>query len=180
MHEQYVIRAGAILFPLLCNISASFSNAAEVDFARDIQPIFAEHCTNCHGPDKQKGGLNLTKQDSVLSKLKSGNHAVIAGKPNQSELMRRLTTRDEDDLMPPPDKGKKLSVSILPPFGNGLLKVQNGACIGHIVHWKTSHCQMCPTLIGSRTKSINLFSPSWRPANSSLHLGPIVTFLSSA
>ena len=45
----------------------------------------------------------------MLSELKSGNHAVIAGKPNQSELMRRLTTRDEDNLMPPPDKGKKLS-----------------------------------------------------------------------
>ena len=122
MHGKYVIRFHFLihsifdgklpfksLFFLLFCISASFSSAAEVDFARDIQPIFAEHCTNCHGPDKQKGGLNLTKQDSVLSKLKSGNHAVIAGKPNQSELMRRLTTRDEDNLMPPPDKGKKLS-----------------------------------------------------------------------
>jgi hypothetical protein len=124
MHRNYVIRFHFLIhsifdgklpfksfFFLLFCISASFSSIAAVDFSRDIQPIFAEHCSNCHGPDKQKGGLNLTEQDSVLSELKSGNHPVIAGKPNQSELMRRLTTRDEDDLMPPPDKGKKLSDS---------------------------------------------------------------------
>ena len=34
--------------------------AAEIDFARDIQPVFSENCTACHGPDKQKAGLNLT------------------------------------------------------------------------------------------------------------------------
>ena len=95
-----------------CSLTASFPSVAAVDFSRDIQPIFAEHCSNCHGPDKQKGGLNLTKRASVLSELKSGNHAVIAGKPNHSELVRRLTTRDEDDLMPPPDSGKSLTAPI--------------------------------------------------------------------
>ena len=111
VHDKFVISAFRPLFVLLYCILSPFTSGAAVDFSRDIQPIFAEHCTNCHGPDKQKGGLNLTKQGSVLSKLKSGKHAVIAGKPNHSELVRRLITRDEDDLMPPPDKGEKLSDS---------------------------------------------------------------------
>ena len=111
MHDRFVISAFRPLFVLLYCILSPFLSGTAVDFSRDIQPIFAEHCTNCHGPDKQKGGLNLTKQGSVLSKLKSGKHAVIAGKPNHSELVRRLITRDEDDLMPPPDKGEKLSDS---------------------------------------------------------------------
>ena len=82
--------------------------AAEIDFARDIQPIFAENCTTCHGPDKQKAGLNLTNEKSAQTELKSGKRAVVPGNPDDSELTYRLTTDDADDLMPPPDHGKRL------------------------------------------------------------------------
>ena len=82
--------------------------AAPVDFAKDIQPIFAEHCTECHGPDKQKAGLNLADPASLRAELKSGEHAVVPGKPDQSELIYRLTTTDADEQMPPPDEGKPL------------------------------------------------------------------------
>ena len=82
--------------------------AAEIDFARDIQPIFAENCTTCHGPDKQKAGLNLTDERSARAELKSGKRAVVNGDPDGSELIYRVTTDDADDLMPPPDHGKRL------------------------------------------------------------------------
>ena len=52
-------------------VISSILQAENIDFARDIQPIFAEHCTTCHGPDEQKGGLNLTEEESLHSKLKS-------------------------------------------------------------------------------------------------------------
>ena len=84
------------------------STAAPIDFAKEIQPIIAEYCTECHGPDKQKAGLNLTDQASLRAKLKSGKHAVVPGKPDQSELIIRLTTTDADEQMPPPEKGKPL------------------------------------------------------------------------
>jgi mono/diheme cytochrome c family protein len=89
-------------------VLALSSTAAPVDFAKDIQPIFAEHCTECHGPDKQKAGLNLTDPASLRAELKSGKHAVVPGKPGQSELIYRLTTTDADEQMPPPEKGKPL------------------------------------------------------------------------
>ena len=84
---------------------------SQVDFARDIQPLFAEHCTACHGPDKQKNGLTLATQTGSLAKLKSGAHAVVPGKPNQSEIIHRLTTEDNDEIMPPSDRGKPLNSS---------------------------------------------------------------------
>ena len=84
------------------------STAAPIDFAKEIQPIFAEYCTECHGPDKQKAGLNLADQASLRAKLKSGKDAVVPGKPDQSELIFRLTTTDADEQMPPPEKGKSL------------------------------------------------------------------------
>ena len=57
-------------------VVSSFLQAENIDFARDIQPIFAEHCTTCHGPDEQKGGLNLTEEESLHGKLKSGKPNV--------------------------------------------------------------------------------------------------------
>jgi mono/diheme cytochrome c family protein len=88
---------------------SSIAAPVQIDFAREIQPIFAEHCTECHGATKPKAGLNLTDHASVVGKLKSGEHAVVPRQTAQSELLRRITTHDADDLMPPPDQGKRLS-----------------------------------------------------------------------
>ena len=89
--------------------AVSAIGAEKIDFARDIQPIFAEKCTTCHGSEKPKGGLNLTDPKAFRAELKSGAHAVIPRKPTESELIARITTSEPDDLMPPPDKGKRLT-----------------------------------------------------------------------
>ena len=81
--------------------------AAGVDFQRDIQPLFAEHCYECHGPDEQKGGLNLTTREGAMKMLESGVAAIVAGHPGKSESIARLTTTDEDDVMPPRKKAKR-------------------------------------------------------------------------
>ena len=88
------------------SVEAGYS---QVDFSRDIQPIFAEHCTKCHGSEKPKGGLNMTKRSGMVKRLKSGEQAVAPHHPEKSELLRRLTTSDPDELMPPKGEGKKLS-----------------------------------------------------------------------
>jgi hypothetical protein len=60
---------------------AALNTSAEekVDFARQVQPIFAEHCLECHGPDDAKGGLVLTSREAAMKALKSGAHAIIPG-----------------------------------------------------------------------------------------------------
>jgi mono/diheme cytochrome c family protein len=71
-----------------------------IDFARQVQPILAKHCYACHGPDKAGGGLQFTSKKAVFSELDSGLHAVVANKPGESEVFKRLTAIDEDERMP--------------------------------------------------------------------------------
>ena len=70
-----------------------------VDFARDIQPILAANCYQCHGPDpsSRKAGLRLDIRDSAI------REAIVPGDADRSVLIRRLTAHD-DDRMPPPDR----------------------------------------------------------------------------
>lgn len=92
-----------------CCANAVF--AAPVDFNREVRPIFSEHCYACHGPDegKRKAGLRLDREEEAFKELKSGEHAIIAGDLEKSALVKRITTSDQDDIMPPVKHGKPLS-----------------------------------------------------------------------
>src|SRR4051794_32641598 len=82
-----------------------------VDFNRDIRPILSENCYACHGPDqnKRKAGLRLDIRTDAVSELKSGNIAIVPGKPSESKLVERITTKDDDERMPPLKTGKHLT-----------------------------------------------------------------------
>ena len=73
-------------------------------FAAKIEPIFKKStCYDCHdgsGGDKVKGKFDLTKKDSVMDVVEPGN-------PDGSEIIARLT--DKDDPMPPEGKGEMLN-----------------------------------------------------------------------
>jgi hypothetical protein len=86
---------------------------AKVDFNREVRPILSDNCFACHGPDVQKikGGLRLDIRDAAIAPAKSGKLAIVAGKPRDSELVRRLETTDADDLMPPPESHKTLTAA---------------------------------------------------------------------
>ena len=83
------------------------SGAIAVDFNKDIKPILETRCVSCHGIEKQKGGLDLS---NLLSANKGGENgpAISPGKPEESELIHRITlAHDDDDIMPP--KGEALT-----------------------------------------------------------------------
>src|SRR5438046_2730682 len=77
--------------------------SSAVDYNRDIRPIFSDNCYACHGPDqnKRKAGLRLDQMEGALAELKSGNRAIVPRNLAQSSIISRLTTKDEDDRMPP-------------------------------------------------------------------------------
>ena len=83
----------------------------EIDFHRDVRPLLSRHCFKCHGPDDKarKGKLRLDLRDDALLPAKSGKPAIVPGKPDDSELLRRLTTTDATDLMPPPETKNPLT-----------------------------------------------------------------------
>ncbi|QEL18998.1 DUF1553 domain-containing protein [Limnoglobus roseus] len=97
------------LFALLMGLSTTAISAAEpggakvVDFNREVQPILAEHCYACHGPDEKsrKADLRLDTKDGLAT-------VVTAGKPPESELIERVAGHDPDTVMPPKKFNKPL------------------------------------------------------------------------
>ena len=90
--------------------------AETIDFNRDIRPILSENCIRCHGPDaherkggeRAKGGLRLDTREGALAMM-NDFAAIVPGDLEQSELYQRIIATDENDIMPPPDTGKKLT-----------------------------------------------------------------------
>ncbi len=82
--------------------------AGDVDFNRDIRPILSRNCFDCHGPDskQRKAELRLDTKAGAFADL-GGHAAFVAGKPNESEALRRMLSNDPDERMPPPKIGKK-------------------------------------------------------------------------
>jgi hypothetical protein len=101
-----------LLVCLMNGLAASSSQAAPpVEYNRDVRPILSDKCFLCHGPDKntRKAGLRLDSRDSGITGGKSGKAALVPGKPSESELVRRILTHDDDDLMPPAEHHKPLT-----------------------------------------------------------------------
>src|SRR5882672_124557 len=83
----------------------------KVDFNREIRPILSAKCMRCHGPDGQarKAGLRLDLRDGATKKLKDDAIAIVPGKPQESALIRRVMEKDDDEVMPPPKSGARLT-----------------------------------------------------------------------
>src|SRR5262245_9780116 len=90
---------------------APAATAAPVDYTRDVRPILSQHCYKCHGPDDnaRKVGLRFDQRAVALAKSKSGETPIVPGKPDESELIRRINADDESEVMPPPATKKPLS-----------------------------------------------------------------------
>lgn len=96
------------------------STGGSATYATTIAPIFAARCTSCHGETKTKGDLALHTREAVLKGGESGP-IVPAGKPQESEMLRRLRLpQDDRDHMPPENKAQ-LSAEELNLLTNWLL-----------------------------------------------------------
>jgi len=96
---------------LIANVSEAVSATPPVDFQRQVQPILAEHCSLCHGVDAEvrKAGFRIDVRDSALAGGESGIAAIVPGRPDDSEMIRRITSLDADSVMPPKEHNKPLS-----------------------------------------------------------------------
>lgn len=98
---------GGINFASMNNDSAKLSPDQELELNTRVRAVLAHNCYKCHGAQKVKGELRLDSKDMVFKGGESGE-VIIAGKPHESEMMRRIMLpRDDEEAMPP--KGKKLS-----------------------------------------------------------------------
>src|SRR4051794_11554763 len=96
--------AALVVMPCAARAEAAPTRTADhVDFNRDVRPILSGSCFKCHGVDDaaRKGKLRLDVRESALKGGKSGDPAVTPGKPDDSELVRRVFSNDPDGVMPP-------------------------------------------------------------------------------
>ncbi|MSU58242.1 MAG: DUF1553 domain-containing protein [Pedosphaera sp.] len=77
-----------------------------VRFNRDVRPILSENCFQCHGADanKRKAKLRLDVREVAVDK-----GAFVPGKPEESELIKRIFSTVADEQMPPPDSNRHLN-----------------------------------------------------------------------
>ena len=73
-------------------------SADDIEFNRDIRPILSENCFRCHGPSSasREAELRLDQRESAVER-----GAIAPGKPDESELVRRIFADDPDEVMPP-------------------------------------------------------------------------------
>ena len=85
---------------------------AKLKYNRDVRPILNEKCFHCHGTDAshRKGDLRLDLRENAIKPAKSGDIALVPGKPELSQLIARVELpHDDDDVMPPDKDGKPLT-----------------------------------------------------------------------
>ena len=84
------------------------------DFFTEIEPIFARHCVSCHGANRQRGGFRLDSAVSALREADSGYPPIVPGEVGESELLRRVTSDEISERMPPEgDPLSNLEISVL-------------------------------------------------------------------
>lgn len=126
------------LFTLL--LPASLLAEDAINFSRQIRPILSENCFACHGPDEKKREAKLRLDDEASAKAtRDGVTAIVPGSIEKSDLIKRIESKDADEVMPPPKLHKTVS-----PTQLTLLKtwIKQGAKWGK--HWSYEVVQRPP------------------------------------
>jgi hypothetical protein len=97
--------AACLMFSALAGCHHKETAAAvnhPLDFNQDVQPILASRCFSCHGPDPEmrKAGLRLDLAESAMKKRSGHPDAIVPGHPDDSELIKRIESKDPHHLMP--------------------------------------------------------------------------------
>ena len=102
-------------------LSASFAAAEDISFEKQILPVLKTSCFKCHESEHEengrvkrpKGGLVLDTAEGIVAGGKEyPKENVVAGKPDDSWLLKTMALPDSDDLaMPPEGKGDRVSAA---------------------------------------------------------------------
>lgn len=117
----------AALFLTVDPLAGLAASQTELQYNRDIRPILSENCFRCHGPDKNARKAKLRLDDRAIALEKK---AIVPGKPEDSELVRRIFSGDPEEMMPPPESNKKLT-----PQQKELLKSWIASGAEYQPHW---------------------------------------------
>ncbi|HSB94781.1 MAG TPA: DUF1549 domain-containing protein, partial [Flavitalea sp.] len=104
-----ILLLATVVFYVAC-LNDKGSEAAlpdKVSYNFHIRPILSDKCFKCHGPDvtKQEGGLRLDIAENAYAPLREtkGAFAIVPGKPEKSEMFKRISSTDSSYQMPTPE-----------------------------------------------------------------------------
>ncbi|HLP35735.1 DUF1553 domain-containing protein [Lacibacter sp.] len=97
--KKYLLITTALV-ALIAVVAFMFKDNHRIDYNVDVKPILNKKCISCHGGVKKQGGFSLLFREEALAETKSGKPAIIPGDPDASEMIRRLTLKDEEERMP--------------------------------------------------------------------------------
>ncbi|MEM8735803.1 MAG: c-type cytochrome domain-containing protein, partial [Planctomycetota bacterium] len=117
-----------LLIVVLAYPSCFAADREAIDFANDVQPIFARNCVACHNDNLAEGGLNLESHAALVKGGDSGE-SFVAGQPESSYLLSRVNG-DEEPWMPPEDNA--VGANRLTPAELEIIEswIEQGATVG--------------------------------------------------
>ena len=132
--------AGAVL-AVMHAPGVTLAAQARIDFQRDVRPILSDNCFLCHGPDQstRKANLRLDLHQDTLTARRNGT-PVVAGKPDQSLIYKKIIESDPARRMPPLSTHKTLTDAQIATIGRW---IEQGA------EWKEHWAFVAPRAPGA-------------------------------
>ncbi len=132
-----------VLFSVCLAMAAAPAEAVPSDeryFAQRVRPILERHCFDCHSQDEAKGGLRLDTTAGLLRGGESGEPLLVAGRSAESYLLRRVTTDNVPQRMPPAEAPLSADeVAVLRAWIDGGAKLPGAAAAAAELTLKTDH-----------------------------------------
>ncbi|MES2517717.1 MAG: DUF1553 domain-containing protein [Bacteroidota bacterium] len=155
MNINKILFWGSAVLVSSFSLYSLFEHGDEIDYSTQVKPILNKNCIACHGGVKKQGGFSVLFREEALGKTKSGKPAIIAGDPEHSDFITRLTHKDPEERMPyQAEQLSKEDIEILTKW------VKQGAKWGE--HWAFTTPELPPIPGKSFLAGFaDWFSPKW-------------------
>ncbi|MFT3700907.1 MAG: DUF1553 domain-containing protein [Agriterribacter sp.] len=98
LNKKLLLITATLIVALI--VTTSLIGHKKVDFSAEVKPLLNKKCITCHGGVKKEGGFSVLFREEALGKTESGTPAIIPGDPDNSELIKRITSKDPEERMP--------------------------------------------------------------------------------
>ena len=147
---RFAVKKMVVLVVVMSTMRWCSAAADDLSFNRDIRPLLSDNCFQCHGPDAEsrETELRLDQREHAVADL-GGYAAVVPGKPQESELLRRISSDDPSERMPRKNRARNSRRSRSSYSADGSSREHPGRSTGRLFHPIVRRSRRSRTLTGS-------------------------------